>query len=120
MTLLLLFPGLLAVAIELLIRGGTDLVLMVALLNLAMGLLAAICLRWAPLWAVAATLLWAGSTLITWLLFQLAVIGLPPSTFTALSAAIGAAVLVPVVAAWLRVRSMRQAAEGSSASSDKA
>ena len=120
MTLLLLFPGLLAVAIELLVRGGTDLVLMVALLNLAMGLLAAISLRWAPLWAVTATLLWAGSTLITWLLFQLAVIGLPTSTFTALSAAIGAAVMVPVVAAWLQVRAKRQAEGSATASSDRA
>ncbi|MGM0476416.1 MAG: hypothetical protein ACQERR_04410 [Pseudomonadota bacterium] len=104
MTFLLLVPGVLTVLAEIILRGSFDLILIAGGFNLAAGAATLACLHWAPRWATAAALVWAGATLGVWLLYQLVVFGLPTSTFTALSAAIGAALSVPVVVAWLRGR----------------
>lgn len=120
MTFLLLMPGLVTVLVEILLRGSFDLILMAGALSLAMGVLVLICLRWAPRWVVAAALMWVGATLVIWLLYQLVVFGLPTSTFTALSAAIGAALAVPVVVAWLRGRQQLREADNREQGPDSA
>lgn|GEM_PF-7099791 len=100
MTGLLLAPGILALLVELLVRGDYDLLLIASGLTLATGVLAALALHRAPRWALALVLIWAGTTLSTWMAFQLIVLGLPVSSFLALSTALAGAVVVPAVAAW--------------------
>ena len=100
MTGLLLAPGILALLVELLIRGDFDLLLIASGLTLATGVLAALALHRAPRWALAMVLIWAGTTLSTWMAFQLIVLGLPVSSFLALSTALAGAAVVPAVAAW--------------------
>ena len=100
MTGLLLAPGILALLVELAVRGNYDLLLIASGFTLATGILAAVALHRAPRWALALVLIWAGTTLATWMAFQLIVLGLPLSSFLALSTALAVAALVPAIAAW--------------------
>lgn len=100
MTALLLAPGILALLVELTVRGDYDLLLIASGLTLATGAVAALALHRAPRWALALVLIWAGTTLSTWMAFQLIVLGLPVSSFLALSTALAVAAVVPTIAAW--------------------